>query len=117
MATKFADFLKEIEAEARAAGPQAGAQLAALDERYRLAHQLMAGRREAELTQARLSKITGVGQADISRIESGRANPTISTLAAMAHGIGYRVALVPIKKEPVAARASRGTRPRPRTAS
>ncbi|MBI3973315.1 MAG: helix-turn-helix transcriptional regulator [Chloroflexi bacterium] len=97
MSTKFSEFLEEIEAEARAEGPDALAELAAFDERYRLAHELMVRRREAGLTQAQLAKLTGVGQADISRIERGRANPTVSTLAAVAHALGYGLALVPLK--------------------
>ena len=88
MSNMFSEFLEEIEAEARAEGPAALAELAAFDQRYRLAHELMVRRREAGLTQAQLARLTGLGQADISRIESGRANPTLSTLAAVAHALG-----------------------------
>jgi DNA-binding XRE family transcriptional regulator len=97
VSNKFSEFLEEIEAEARAAGPEALSELAAFDERYRLAHELMVRRRQAGLTQAKLAKLTGIGQADISRIESGRANPTVSTLAAMAHALGYGISLVPLQ--------------------
>jgi DNA-binding phage protein len=96
MSTKFSEFLEEVEAEARAEGPAAVAELAAFDERYRLAHQLMVRRRELGLTQAKLAQMTGVGQADISRMEGGRANPTVATLAAVAHALGLRLGLIPL---------------------
>lgn len=104
MSNKFSEFLEEIEAEARAEGPEALAEFAAFDERYRLAHELMLRRREAGLTQAKLAKLTGIGQADISRIESGRANPTVSTLAVMAHALGYGISLIPLEARSAAAR-------------
>ena len=97
MGNKFNEFLDEIEAEARAEGPAALSELAAFDERYRLAHELMVRRREAGLTQTKLAKLTGIGQADISRLESGLANPTVSTLAAVAHALGYGIDLVPLQ--------------------
>ncbi|HXI18916.1 MAG TPA: helix-turn-helix transcriptional regulator [Chloroflexota bacterium] len=99
MSGKFSEFLEEIEAEARAEGSDALAELAAFDGRYRLAHALMVRRREAGLSQAKLAKLTGVGQADISRIESGRANPTVSTLAAVAHALGCGIDLVPVSSQ------------------
>ena len=40
------------------------------------------------LTQQQLAEKTGIDQAAISRIESGRANPTLNTLDALAEGVG-----------------------------
>ena len=113
MGTKFSELLEEIEAEALAEGPAAFAELAAFDERYRLAHELMVRRRGAGLSQARLANLSGVGQSDISRIESGRANPTVGTLAAVAHALGCGIGLVPLQshrasKRPVPGAAKRG---------
>jgi XRE family transcriptional regulator, regulator of sulfur utilization len=96
MGKRFDDFFKEIEAEAQAEGPAAVAELASFDERYRLAQALMARRRQLGLTQAVLAKRTGIAQADISRIEGGRANPTIGTVAVLARALGLRVGLVPV---------------------
>ncbi len=107
MGNTFSEFLEEIEAEARAEGPAALAELAVFNERYRLAHALMVRRREAGLTQAKLAKLTGVGQADISRIESGHANPTVSTLAAVAHALGYGIDLVPLSSQVPVTNAAR----------
>ena len=45
-------------------------------------------RRSMGLTQQQLAEKTGIDQAAISRIESGRANPTLNTLDALAEGVG-----------------------------
>jgi DNA-binding XRE family transcriptional regulator len=95
MGNGFDEFVKEIEAEARHEGLRAEAELAFFDERYRLAHELMRRRRQLKLTQARLAQRSGVGQAEISKIESGRSNPTLDTLSALAKALDCRLALVP----------------------
>lgn len=45
-------------------------------------------RKSLGLTQRELSEKTGIDQAAISRIESGRANPTINTLDTLAEAVG-----------------------------
>ena len=35
-----------------------------------------------------LAEITGINQADISKIETGNANPAVSTLRRLAEGMG-----------------------------
>ena len=64
---------------------------AARRERRRLGKRLRALRTERELTQADAAEAVGVHPVHISRLESGEANATISTLVALA--IAYRVAL------------------------
>ena len=49
--------------------------------------QLASRRKAAGMTQRDLAEKTGVGQAAISRIESGRANPTLDTLEALCDGL------------------------------
>jgi len=93
---RFNDFLEEIREEARAEGPEAEAELAFFEERYRLARELMVRRRQLKLTQARLAKKSGVGQAEISKIESGRSNPTLETLSVLAKALDCRLSLVPV---------------------
>jgi len=44
-------------------------------------------RRAAGMTQMQLSKKTGVSQCDISRIETGLANPSVKTLKRLAEGL------------------------------
>ena len=46
------------------------------------------------LTQRQLSELTGVRQADISRIERGAGNPTESTLQRLATALEGRLELV-----------------------
>jgi DNA-binding XRE family transcriptional regulator len=94
MATKYKDFLREIENEAAAEGPEAVAELEAFRAHYQVARELLELRRASELTQARLAEISGVGQSEISRIESGQANPTLGTLAALAAPLGADLHLV-----------------------
>lgn len=84
MASKFTDLLREIEEEAVVEGPEAVAELEAFRAHYQVAREILALRRARDLTQDRLAELSGVGQSEISRIESGRANPTLGTLAALA---------------------------------
>ncbi len=46
------------------------------------------------LTQRQLSELTGVRQADISRIERGAGNPTEATMQRLAHALNRQLALV-----------------------
>ena len=52
---------------------------------------LVRARRKCGITQVQLSEITGICQADISRIERGIANPSISTLSRLAKGLGLKL--------------------------
>ena len=56
-------------------------------------------RKEQGLTQKQLAEITGITQADISRLESGTANPSLRTLKRLAAGMGMalKVEFVPIQ--------------------
>lgn len=54
---------------------------------------LAAARRQLGITQSELAQRTGIAQGAISRIESGKANPSIKTLTRLADGLGMNVAL------------------------
>ena len=101
MGRDFDQLMKEIEQEARRAGPQGTADYAAAGATHRLARQVFDLRKAAGLTQRQLAARSGVQQADISRIEAGDANPTLATIAALAYALGAEVSLV---------RAARGKR-------
>ena len=58
------------------------------------------------LTQKELSERTGIGQSEISKIESGRRNPSIKMLQRIADGLGMT-----LKVEFVPNRDSDVTRP------
>lgn len=94
MTTSFDDFIKELETEAQAEGPEAVAELEAFRLHFSLARQLAARRRERHLTQKQLADLSGIDQAEISRIERGQANPTTSTLGALTRALEVHVQLV-----------------------
>lgn len=87
----FEDLLEFIDDEAEAEGPEAVAQLDRLNAEFALASQLITLRREAELTQKRLADLSGIPQSEISRIETGAANPTYATLTALGKPLGVPV--------------------------
>ena len=45
------------------------------------------------MTQRQLALKSGLQQAEISRIEAGNANPTLSTIAALAQALGAELSL------------------------
>jgi DNA-binding XRE family transcriptional regulator len=99
----FAEFMRAVEAEARAEGPEAVAQLELLRVRYFIGGQVALLRQQHKLTQPALAKRSGVTQADISRIERGSLNATADTLAKLGRAMGVRLAFVDKKKRVVAA--------------
>ena len=52
-------------------------------------------RTELNLSQIQLAKSTGVSQADISRIERGKGNPTLDTLKKIFAALQLKMAFVP----------------------
>ena len=50
-------------------------------------------RAESGLTQADLSRLTGIRQSNISRIETGKARPDLATLEKIAHAAGKKLEL------------------------
>ncbi len=106
MSRKFQDFMREVEAEARREGPKAVAELAGFDAHFRLAGQLLALRKACGFTQRQLSVKAGIQQSEISRIEAAHANPTMTTVSALAFALGAEVRLVPGKKRRPRAKAA-----------
>ena len=58
---------------------------------YQIIKSMLEARRRKAITQSQLSEITGIAQADISRIENGNANPSLQTLQRLAAGLGMRL--------------------------
>ena len=56
-----------------------------------LAENLTKAREITGMTQKQLSESTGIYQADISKIERGLANPSLSTLKRLADGMGLKL--------------------------
>lgn len=93
MGTKFDDWA----ADRRAAETPGEAELR---ERFgasiTLGLQYQAARKARGLTQSALSELTGVPQADISRIERGAGNPTEAVLERLAVALGRKLELATV---------------------
>jgi DNA-binding XRE family transcriptional regulator len=86
--TYFDQLIQDIEQEAIAEGPEAVAALRSLDSQLHIAGQLLALRHRRGLTQRQLSELSGIQQADISRIECGETHPTTVTAKRLADALG-----------------------------
>ena len=65
----------------------------ALEPEYQIIKAMLATRNEKAMTQKQLADITGIPQADISRLENGNANPSLRTLQRLAEGMGMKLKL------------------------
>ena len=63
----------------------------ALEPEFAIVQAMINARKESGLTQKQLSDRTGITQADISRLESGNANPSLRTLQRLAEGLGMKL--------------------------
>lgn len=64
-----------------------------MEPEFQLIKAMLKGREEQKLSQRELADRTGITQADISKIESGDANPTLDTLKRIASGLGMSLQL------------------------
>ncbi len=60
---------------------------------HTLVKALVEARNEAGMTQQQLSSVSQIDQAVLSRIESGKANPSIRTLQKVAKGLGKKLVI------------------------
>lgn len=51
-------------------------------------------RKEKDIDQKTLAALTGISQADISRIENGKTNPTLETLRKIANAFGKSIKVI-----------------------
>lgn len=58
-----------------------------------IASSMIKSRLKANLTQKDLAKITGIDQANISKIENGEGNPTIKKLMKLAEGMNAELSI------------------------
>lgn len=75
------------------ANPQVKEAYDALQPEYDLIQAMIDARISQNITQKELSEITGITQADISRIENGTRNPSLAMVKRIAAGLGMRVKL------------------------
>lgn len=59
--------------------------------RKNLIDQLVRLRKAKKITQADISEITGIQRPNISRLESGKYNPTLDMVVRVADSIGYEL--------------------------
>ena len=86
--TNMKDFLKE-----QLKDPEFKKEYDALDAEFSIVQAMLDARKNAGLTQKDLAVRTGIAQADISKLESGRGNPSLRTLQRLADGMGMKLKL------------------------
>ena len=68
--------------------PELKAEYDALEPEYDIIQAMIDARKSRNMTQKQLSELTGITQADISRIENGTRNPSLEMLKRLAKGMG-----------------------------
>ena len=81
--------------------PEVKTEYDALQPEYDLIQAMIDARNSQNITQKELSERTGITQADISRIENGTRNPSLSMVKRLAAGLGMRLKLELISSLPV----------------
>lgn len=84
--TNFNDYLNE-----QMKDPGFKEEWDALEPEFSITQVMIDARKASGLTQKQLSERTGIAQADISKLESGNANPSLKTLQRLAAGMGMKV--------------------------
>ena len=78
--------------------PEFRAEWQALEPERQIVRAIVEGRQAKNLTQEQLAEVTGINQANISRLENGTGNPSLRTLKRLAAGMAMELKLefVPI---------------------
>lgn len=84
--SKYSDFLAE-----QLNDPEVKAEYDALEPEFAIIQAMIDARKSSGLTQKQLAERTGIAQADISKLESGNANPSLKTLQRLAAGMGMKI--------------------------
>ena len=71
----------------------------ALEVQYLLIKLFINKRKSINMTQKQLSELTGINQSDISKLESGKANPTLELLNRIANAMDMKLKIELIPKE------------------
>lgn len=73
--------------------PEVKAEYDSLQPEYDIIQAMINARVDQNITQKELSARTGITQADISRIENGTRNPSLSVMKKLAQGLGMQLRL------------------------
>lgn len=72
----------------------------ALEPEFNIIQAMIDARKQNNLTQKELAQRTGINQADISKLETGNANPTLRLLKRLAEGMNMTLKLEFVPKKP-----------------
>ncbi|MCL2014284.1 MAG: helix-turn-helix domain-containing protein [Oscillospiraceae bacterium] len=86
--TNYDEFVKE-----QLKDPEFRAEYESLEPEFSIVLAINEARRNTGITQSQLAARTGIDQSDISRIETGDANPSLNTLKRLAAGMDMRLKL------------------------
>ncbi len=90
------DFDKLLEKHME--NPEFKKEYEALEPEFNIIQAIIDARKESKLTQRELAEKTGINQADISKLETGNANPTLALLKRLADGMDMTLKLEFIPK-------------------
>ena len=82
----FNDYLTE-----QLQDPEFRAEYDALENEFSIIQAMIDARKVSGLTQKQLAERTGIAQSDISKLETGNANPSLKTLQRLADGMGMKL--------------------------
>lgn len=91
MAKKFSEYARERRADQSAEGREAERVFRAA---YAFGHVIYSARKARNLRQSDLAELSGIAQADISRIERGQIAPTTQTLLKLTTALGVEIQFV-----------------------
>lgn len=81
----MADFNKYLNEQMK--NPEFRKEWDALEPEFNMMQALIDARKMRNMTQKELAEKTGIDQSDISKIETGNANPALSTIKRLAEGM------------------------------
>ena len=73
--------------------PEIRKEMEKLEPEFAIVRAIIEARTCSGLTQEELSRKSGINQANISKLEHGKANPSVSTLQKLANGLGKRLVI------------------------
>lgn len=73
--------------------PEIRKEMEKLDPEFAIVRAIIEARTSSGLTQEELSRKSGINQANISKLEHGKANPSVSTSHKLANGLGKRLVI------------------------
>ena len=73
--------------------PEIRKEMEKIEPEFAIVRAIIEARTSSGLTQEELSRKSGINQANISKLEHGKANPSVSTLQKLANGLGKRLVI------------------------